>query len=226
MIVKTIKKGRGKICICKCDWCGKEFNRSGSWASRTKKHFCNVGCRTKYQIGKDLPKETREKIGKAHKGLHAGKKNPMYGKKGEDNPNYGMKRSKECRKKISENNRRRTVTEETKKKIRDALVGRKLSSETIKKISGKNHSNWQGGVPKHIEALRLSKTYRNWRTKVFKRDNHICQICGANEDLVAHHISNFTRHPKLRFEVDNGIALCRSCHTKLHRNKERELICI
>lgn len=224
MIIETIEKSHGKICICKCDYCRKEFVRQYVLTIKTKKHFCNNKCKWKSQIGGTIPPDVKQKISNSHKGIHAGSKNAMYGKKGKDNPNYGLKRSQDCRNKISESNRRRKLSDKTKQKIRNSLLGRTLSLNTIAKISGKNHSNWQGGVPNYLICLRSSKTYYKWQRAVLKRDNYTCQICGASENLVAHHIKNFNKYPELRFEVSNGITLCRSCHTKVHRRKEK-LIC-
>jgi len=36
--------------------------------------------------------------------------------------------------------------------------------------------------------------------------------------IVAHHLKLFSEFPELRFSVDNGIVLCRSCHLKVHKN--------
>jgi hypothetical protein len=66
---------------------------------------------------------------------------------------------------------------------------------------------------------RNNYEYRQWRMKVLERDRY-CQLCGAAENLVAHHIKSFSKHRELRTEVSNGITLCDGCHKELHR-KER-----
>ncbi len=45
-----------------------------------------------------------------------------------------------------------------------------------------------------------------------------CQDCGDSRggNLVAHHIKAFASYPDLRFEVSNGLTLCKSCHAKRH----------
>lgn len=59
---------------------------------------------------------------------------------------------------------------------------------------------------------------REWRIKVFIRDNYTCQECGARNgngkriDLQAHHIKPYAIFPKLRFDINNGITLCLDCH--------------
>jgi 5-methylcytosine-specific restriction endonuclease McrA len=70
------------------------------------------------------------------------------------------------------------------------------------------------------ERHRIRKTleYRHWRRAVFQRDAYTCQRCGAKNGqgktvlLEAHHLKSFTRHPRLRFDVNNGQTLCRACH--------------
>lgn len=56
-----------------------------------------------------------------------------------------------------------------------------------------------------------------WRRAVLARDGHACVRCGATEHLHAHHVEEWATCPELRFDVDNGQTLCRSCHRAEHR---------
>ena len=61
-----------------------------------------------------------------------------------------------------------------------------------------------------------------WRKAVFERDSYKCQKCGKiGGKLNAHHIKPFSLYPDLRFDIDNGITLCKECHIELHKT-ERE----
>ena len=65
---------------------------------------------------------------------------------------------------------------------------------------------------------RKSCKYIAWREAVYKRDNYTCQCCGDNTggNLNAHHKDSYDINPKKRYEVDNGVTLCVSCHTDFH----------
>lgn len=69
---------------------------------------------------------------------------------------------------------------------------------------------------------RKSTKYKEWRIDVFTRDDFTCQICGkVGGTLNAHHIKPYAKYKELRFDVDNGITLCRDCHIELHRRAAR-----
>lgn len=64
-------------------------------------------------------------------------------------------------------------------------------------------------------SWRGTRAYRVWRANVIRRDGR-CQGCGTLQNRHAHHIEHATYNVDLRFEVDNGICLCQTCHSMLH----------
>ena len=55
--------------------------------------------------------------------------------------------------------------------------------------------------------------YKEWRRKIFERDNYNCQICGEKgKRLNADHILSWKNYPDLRYDLDNGRTLCVKCH--------------
>lgn len=67
---------------------------------------------------------------------------------------------------------------------------------------------------------RSGGEYRDWREQVIDRDT-VCKCCGQKDNLHAHHVKHATFWPELRFDVKNGITLCRDCHTQFHTNFKR-----
>lgn len=56
--------------------------------------------------------------------------------------------------------------------------------------------------------------YNIWRDAIFERDGNECVKCKSIHRLAAHHIKPWKNHFKLRFDIENGISLCASCHAK------------
>lgn len=66
-----------------------------------------------------------------------------------------------------------------------------------------------------LEGDRNSPEYTQWVKEVINRDK-ICQCCGGEKHLVAHHVFGYKNHEDLRINPDNGVALCKWCHGKYH----------
>lgn len=90
------------------------------------------------------------------------------------------------------------------------------------KLIKENSPNWKGGID-HTRVERATYEYSNWRKEVFSRDKYTCQKCGAKNGfrkesviLHAHHILNWADNVSLRYSTENGITLCKECHTMFH----------
>jgi len=86
----------------------------------------------------------------------------------------------------------------------------------------------RNGYTKHqLDRLaRYSPEAEEWRKAVFARDDYTCQICKVRGGYIeADHIKPWAYFPNLRFELDNGRTLCRTCHnaTKINYKKMREM---
>jgi 5-methylcytosine-specific restriction endonuclease McrA len=57
--------------------------------------------------------------------------------------------------------------------------------------------------------------YREFRKKVRARDRFKCKMCQSKEKLQVHHIIRWTDSPWLRYDVTNGITLCKECHNSI-----------
>lgn len=68
------------------------------------------------------------------------------------------------------------------------------------------------------------RRYRVWRAQVVRRDKR-CTICGEIEGRQAHHMDSGSYFPDGRYDVDNGVTLCRFHHVLFHtsyKNSFRE----
>lgn len=66
---------------------------------------------------------------------------------------------------------------------------------------------------------RNSPRYKKWRKDVFTRDGFKCTKCGSTQNIQAHHVipwAETAAQKELRFDIKNGITLCRMCHLLAH----------
>lgn len=153
-------------------------------------------------FGKKHTSEELEKMRLAHLGKKRPPRSPEWCRKiaeskkgkmtGNQNPFFGKHHTPETRERISE-------------------AGKDNPGHML---NGAKHPNWQGG----ITNPRKSSLEKKFSRAVLKRDGYICQECGTQKTKVnpleAHHIKTFARNPDKRFDISNGITLCRNCHIK------------
>ena len=144
------------------------------------------------------------------------KSSKIHGLKGRKRPTEVVLKIKNALKKQWADGTRkgRKQTKESIEKIRQSKLGKPS------KTRGEKSNLWKGGVTPINQTIRMSLEYKLWRESVFKRDNYTCVWCGAKSGngkaviLQADHIKPFYLYPELRFAIDNGRTLCKSCHKK------------
>jgi hypothetical protein len=86
------------------------------------------------------------------------------------------------------------------------VTTRTMTAEEYESIKPHPHSAYRG--KEHVE----------WSLDVRRRDGFTCQKCGKRgfSGMHAHHIEAYNTAIELRSDLNNGIALCRGCHSDFH----------
>lgn len=132
----------------------------------------------------------------------------------------GKRHSIETKRRISNSEKGKVVTEETRRRLsinQTFRKGRHFSPSELKRralaFSGPNNPHWKGGISGENRRIRGSAEYLRWRQAVFTRDDYTCQICGARGvHLEADHVKPFALYPDIRLDINNGRTLCIDCH--------------
>ena len=97
------------------------------------------------------------------------------------------------------------------------------------KMKGEGNPMWKGGVSLERKGRSMMVEQAKWRRLVFSRDKYVCQRCGYDKGkkINAHHKASWSEFPDKRFELSNGITLCKECHDWVHseENIDSEFIC-
>jgi len=108
-------------------------------------------------------------------------------------------------------------TDEFKSKISKANSG---ALNGMYGVRGKENPLWNPNKTR-LQRQKDRKLFENreWRNKVFERDNYTCKITGIRGGkLVAHHLDGYCLNIEERFKIDNGITISESVHKLFHHN--------
>lgn len=222
-----VKKGRkycSRACVpgkppisIDCSTCGTRFKRDFCLVKRAAANFCSKKCRRPSE-------ETKRSL----KFINTGKGNPQFGKKlSEEHKKaigiasagnkyaLGYRFTQEQKDAFGEMRRGLKRTEETNTKMSVAQKVLRSSPGWVGRFSGEKHWNYISDRSKlKKKQERNDSAYQDWRKSVRDRDGWLCKM--ANGDclgkVVAHHILPWRDFVELRYEINNGITLCRFHH--------------
>ena len=67
------------------------------------------------------------------------------------------------------------------------------------------------------ERRRDLPQYRDWRKAVYEKDDYTCQCCGKKSGVLhAHHLNGWNWCLEERFNINNGVTLCKEHHREFH----------
>jgi len=116
---------------------------------------------------------------------------------------------------------------------RTSREGRMLNPPNIVYKRGKEsrwhqegNPSWQGGLTPLNSLIRNLAQYQDWKISCLRRDNRMCQMCGAKSPLEIDHIVPFAvivRRNQIKsiedaekctelWDTTNGRTLCKFCH--------------
>ena len=132
-------------------------------------------------------------------------------------------------------NRGKSFTAEHKLNISNSKKGSKMSARAIENISnghkGLKRKPFSDNHKQKISLAHQGEKHRDWidgrvfylkqwRKNIKMRDNYTCLVCKKTANIVgannihAHHIKPKKGYPELKYDINNGITLCSSCHKK------------
>lgn len=99
-----------------------------------------------------------------------------------------------------------------------------LKIDKIKSKKGIDHHSWNHNISlnERQKLAEVGKRFllpenREWRNKIFKRDNYTCQITNQRcKYLIAHHLDGWNWCKEKRYDTENGITLSKEIHKLFH----------
>ena len=178
-------------------WLGKKHSEE----SKLKMSLARIGKKS-LLIGRKLSEETRQKISNTLKGKFVGDKNP----------NFGNKHTEEARRKIRLARSRQTikkgriVSDETKIKLRNARLGKKLEEKTKelireKALRGAKSPTWKGGKIKKFCEI-CNKEFYVYK-KVIERGNG--KFCGMRCRNIYINQRMKTKNTSIEIAIENEL---------------------
>jgi len=221
-----------------CEKCGKSFSRSVGYSSKNwnERKFCSHKCQGEFLKGKKrdgyiVSKTTKNKMSLAWKinpkrNFPTGKNHWANKRRIQWEKDLKPKVCELCKKSFTKKPTTRFVYWRKQRFCSRLCVNRYASSFVG---VGVNSPRWKGGKSSLNEKVRKIPKMKEWRDKIFKRDDYTCQDCKERGgQLHADHKKALAilllelgittlkqaRNCKELWKISNGKTLCIKCHEK------------
>jgi hypothetical protein len=219
----------------KCSYCGKNIRVDKSKQNRNNNNFCSREC-----FGKWESENLIGKMASNYKNALLYKICSICNKEFTTYIETQICCSLECGNKHKKNTKIlicANCNNEFERTVSEIYWGNKRGNENVfcsakckrEYHIGENHPSYIENRTKlkdQNKSIRWSTEMKVWRKEIYARDNYSCQMCGNKSGinnvvvLNAHHIERFIDNKDMRFNIENGITLCETCH-KLTYGKEK-----
>lgn len=88
--------------------------------------------------------------------------------------------------------------------------------ERCKNMRGSLNPNFKNYSSNQKIQNKRDFLYKRWCRKIKKLGGNTCVKCKSKKRIEAHHIISWQSNIALRYDLNNGICLCRSCHILFH----------
>lgn len=93
--------------------------------------------------------------------------------------------------------------------------------EYLKSRTGEKSHRYKSSITNEDRILRderkrVNVEYNNWRNKVRKIYGYKCFLCENPYKLIIHHLDSYANFKEKRYDVNNGVCLCKQCHNIFH----------
>ena len=104
------------------------------------------------------------------------------------------------------------ATQEERNEFREWLSDQRQGEDNpMADVTGSDHHNWKENTAPH--QFYQNNKWKETRQKALERDGNKCTICQTETDLHVHHIRPVSDGGS-KYELNNLVTLCASCHKK------------
>lgn len=87
-------------------------------------------------------------------------------------------------------------------------------------------SNKRKKKEKGYDTLYQRNDLFYWAREVRMQYNYHCVYCNTSRHLSAHHIFPKSKYKGLKYNLNNGILMCKECHIELHQLNDIAVILV